>query len=112
MNLQNGCYTVQVRDGKACETSTVVCLLNTTGTDALELAGLSRIYPNPVQQTFFIETTKPLTYQLFSLTGQLIQKGNCLPGLTQVPVDAFATGIYVLKLSGETGEVFRKIIVD
>lgn len=112
MNLQNGCYTVQVRDVKACETSTVVCLLNTTGTEALELEGLSRIYPNPTQQTFFIETTKYLNYQLFSLTGQLIQKGHCLPGLTQVPVEGFAVGIYILKLSGETSEVFRKILIE
>ena len=64
-----------------------------------------KLYPNPVSNgklfVQFVDRDKnPLAYEIFSLDGKLIKRGEVKESKTafSIDVDGFASGVYTLKL--------------
>lgn len=111
-NLQNGCYTVTVRDANACESRTFVCIETTTGLEERSGNNAIKIFPNPVRDQLIIEISESFEFEFFSATGQLLRTGIGGAGTSAVSVDDFATGIYLLKLKINQKEIFKKVIIE
>lgn len=111
-NLQNGCYTVTVRDQNACESTTLACLLNTTSLEDFLSSKLQRIYPNPAQEVLTVEVNQELEFHLYTVVGQLLRRGICAEGNTEIYVGDLTSGIYLLKLTDGQSDLIRKIIIE
>ena len=55
------------------------------------------IYPNPVQETLFIESTEPVSFKVFSLFGQNVLSGQG----SQIDVSSLQAGTYILMLKDQ-----------
>ncbi len=83
-----------------------------TGTSDQELHPTIKMYPNPVSSFLTIETDSYKKYELLSLNGNCLLKGDLEP-ISQVELLHTAAGIYLLKLIPDQGlPYFRKIAVS
>ena len=64
-----------------------------------------KIYPNPVNQVFFIESEKPCYLTIVNLTGKVVYENQIREGTTSIDFTRQAPGIYLVKLEGQDGEV-------
>lgn len=76
-----------------------------------------QIYPSPVDQVIFVDLkdinlSQVTSYQLLSLSGQLIQKRALTNQLTEIQASALSQGIYLISLIGPEGIHTRKIVVS
>lgn len=57
------------------------------------------LYPNPVHEkaTISLESSSPLSYQLFSINGMYISQGTLKPGNNLLDISGLKPGIYILK---------------
>lgn len=70
-----------------------------------------RFYPNPVTETLLIDSKETLlNYEIYSLTGQVIKKGNFDTTKKSISVSNLTTGTYLVKVHGKKGEYSAKII--
>lgn len=74
---------------------------------------LLKIYPNPAKDRIFINynTSKELSLQLFTITGQLVLQDTYPPNHNQhtINIKHLAAGIYQLRLSDGKQQVLKKI---
>jgi hypothetical protein len=62
------------------------------------------IYPNPTHNSLTITNANEIAYyQIFQFDGKLMASGNSLP----IDVSAYTSGLYFLKVSKNTNEVFN-----
>ncbi len=61
-----------------------------------------RIFPNPVSTALFVESSGPLLYRIYNMSGRLMGSGT-LNGSGQIEVSAFPAGLYYLKAENEKG---------
>ena len=61
-----------------------------------------RIFPNPVSTALFVESSGPLLYRIYNMSGRLMGSGT-LNGPGQIEVSAFPAGLYFLKAENEKG---------
>jgi len=61
------------------------------------------VYPNPTRGSLviFVNSTKEFTYELFSLTGQLVQSGSTTSGVQIDVNENVANGAYIISLKEE-----------
>ena len=76
----------------------------TTGIDEYQDISLSiTVFPNPAQSIVNLSITKlpteNLTYQLYDIQGKLLLSQKISSTLSQVPVQNYAAGSYLLKVS-------------
>lgn len=71
-----------------------------------------RIYPNPVQNEFYIEAGEGWgNYQLFDARGNLLVSGTgCDAGRTRIPAVGLSRGLYLLVLSGAKGSQSVRVL--
>ncbi|MEO5943005.1 MAG: PQQ-dependent sugar dehydrogenase [Ferruginibacter sp.] len=87
-------------------------------TTVTEQKVLIKMYPNPVTKMMFVESKrnvpKPITYQLFDMTGRLMLSGKSTRDNFEINVQGLATGIYNVRMfSGENIHlVTQKIIIN
>jgi hypothetical protein len=62
----------------------------------------ARLYPNPVQNRLFIATQETYNYKIYSILGSKVSEGTLLVG-TSIDCSDIATGIYLLRLTNNTG---------
>ncbi len=62
------------------------------------------IYPNPVQNSLFIDTDEIQSYQMFSILGNKISEGTLLIGNT-IDCSHLTPGVYLLNLTDAFGNV-------
>ena len=83
--------------------SNYVCLLNTTYLKDNQV----KIYPNPTQGNFVIETTKKDYYSIYNFTGQLILSGELVVGKNEIKSN-LPKGVYVIKTNSKSSKIIVK----
>lgn len=72
-----------------------------------------KVYPSPARDRIFINsnTTKKLSIQLFTMTGQLVVEDTYPPNQHQhaISVKHLAAGVYQLRLNGGQQQILKKI---
>jgi hypothetical protein len=62
------------------------------------------VYPNPVQSQLYIDNEETMHYELYNVLGKKIQSGS-LAVHGQVDCSSLSSGMYLLKLQNEKGEI-------
>ncbi len=91
------------------------CALTTALQDLLDEQITVTLFPNPAKDHFILNissgfSAQPLGIQLLDLSGRTVFNKN-IPG-NEVDLSAIARGIYLVKISFEFGEVYRKIVIQ
>ena len=69
------------------------------------------LYPNPIEgNTLFIETNKALKIEIYNVLGKKIQTSNVDAINNKVDVGFLYSGVYLIKMSSDSGTVTKKII--
>lgn len=90
----------------------------TTGINSTEPSGNFKIFPNPSNGEFVIDigvAPKNATISIFDINGRLIlqQKGITTSGIQKVDLSREPKGIYFIKVSDVTGDLYQqKIIIE
>lgn len=63
-----------------------------------------RIYPNPVQETLFVETSEETTYKIYDLDGRCLMSGE---GNT-INVSSLTKGTYLLQINNNTFKFIKQ----
>jgi|GEM_PF-6912882 len=71
------------------------------------------IYPNPSNGLIHIinKLDQYSSYDVYNISGKLIKSG-LMKGIESIRIDSLLPGIYLIKLSGNSGFVTKKIIVE
>ncbi len=71
-----------------------------------------KVYPNPAQESFFLEVNNPVgTYTLFSAQGQVCKKAKVSQLKTEISIEDLSKGIYFLKYINENNSQSVKRII-
>lgn len=72
-----------------------------------------RIFPNPANNSFIIETsaTGQQKLQMYDLTGQLLLSQTISNNKTTIDASGLAAGVYAVSLQGADGVVTKKLVV-
>jgi hypothetical protein len=62
------------------------------------------VYPNPVQSQLYIDNEEAMQYELYNVLGKKIQSGS-LAVHGQLDCSGLSSGMYLLKLQNEKGEI-------
>lgn len=117
---QNGTYSVRVTAGGCSSAFSANFEVTNSGIEEFSAGNTLVIYPNPNKGEFSItfNTQSKSNYQLviYNSIGQMIYQ-KAIPGVygkyTQnINLKSFSSGIYLLNLSDETGNVVKKVLVD
>ncbi|QXP79368.1 MULTISPECIES: T9SS type A sorting domain-containing protein [Winogradskyella] len=78
------------------------------------LDGLINLYPNPTTNILNVDLTnldEDVSYQVFNILGQDIQKGSLKSNTTNVlNLSSYQSGVYFIKLSTNSGSMTQKLI--
>lgn len=66
-----------------------------------------RIYPNPVHNSWFIQSKKEAIVQLYDLSGKQVLQKQIQVGVNQVDVSSFNTGVYFYSFLNEDRSVIK-----
>ena len=84
-------------------------LLIIDGVENPSLPGV-RIFPNPVRNALFVESSGPLNYRIYNMSGRLMGSGT-LSGSDQLGLSAFPVGLYLLKAENGKGTATLKFMI-
>lgn len=100
-DLSAGTYIVVVEDEFGCQTTQTV-EVNSQVSISEESKAIISVYPNPTSNHLFVELEGAFTYQLMNMNGQIMNAGNAY-NKASLSLANFATGIYFIRLTNETG---------
>ncbi|HSH66570.1 MAG TPA: T9SS type A sorting domain-containing protein, partial [Bacteroidia bacterium] len=114
----NGNYTLQVSNGKCSSTSDIYSF--TIGIHSYELDKLITVYPNPVNETIFIDipltvSARNIRVEIYAATGKLIYQETYSNNgqVHKLDVSPLKTsGIYLLRLQSGDKEFVKKITLN
>jgi hypothetical protein len=105
-------YTVAGKNASGCVSSqtlslvVVICAgVNETGTEQA-----IRLYPNPTNSEFVIETKEDCTVRILNSLGKLVHETRSVNGETSVDLGNVAAGIYFVKLQSSHSERTVRLI--
>jgi len=81
------------------------------GFKEFDLSSVS-IYPNPVNDKFYVNIQLKVDYTLSNYLGQEIRKGSLVSGTNELDTQSLASGLYLLKLETQEGSVTKKLIKE
>jgi hypothetical protein len=103
-----GTYTVCVTVYTDCGTATYCTSLHVTvppSKVSIQNAGAIRLYPNPVKDELSITgIIENIDYRLLNITGTCLFDGEFKRGNNSVSLKKIPPGIYILEMTGETGQ--------
>lgn len=70
-----------------------------------------KVFPNPSNGVFTIETTLPTDVVVFDITGKEVFKSSSVTSETSLNLTNLQEGVYMLKMKNELGEQIEKIII-
>ena len=112
--LSTGCYTVTVKDAGGCVTKTWECVGIGTGIDgkAIQVSDL-QVYPNPTKGRLTIQLNGfNFNVSLYSSIGQLLANEKNINNITDLSVENYAKGIYIVEIQVGDAVVRKKIVKD
>ena len=104
-------------DNTNCSTAeAIVVVTSITGTDDFRNLELS-IYPNPATTTVNIKIPDFSAHQnmkvsIHDLNGRLVRESNVTSDLQKIDVTGMESGIYLFRITSDTAEATRKVVVD
>ena len=78
--------------------------------DSFELAKI-KVYPNPSNGVFTIDTTSPTDVAVFDVTGKQVYNASSVTNQTSLNLTNLQKGVYMLKMNNELGSQVEKIII-
>ncbi|WP_051238805.1 endonuclease [Gaetbulibacter saemankumensis] len=70
-----------------------------------------KIYPNPNQENYLnIQTKQPTQVEFYNAIGQLLSKTNISTNNSKINITHLKTGIYLVKLTTESGTLTKKLV--
>ena len=108
--LQNGTYTVQVRDANGCLTEVTFEILNSTVATHFLSDEEVKVYPNPAINKLYIQKSNDLNIELISIEtvdGKVLKQ---LPFAGSIDISSLTKGVYLIRLTGEEVAGVKKII--
>lgn len=113
--LTAGDYTVVVRDGNGCTSTTTVTVNSQVGLNEFGLNASMTIYPNPNNGVFAVEfenmATENLSVEIINTAGQIVFVSNVTGDSVHVDVQEFGAGVYTLRITDGTHNATEQIIV-
>jgi hypothetical protein len=95
--------------------TTLPTLQNVLTITDFEFEGSLEIYPNPVQDVLTVMNGRypNLSYQLFDVTGKVLEHGNLSNTMNTLDISAYTDGMYFLQLSDidSDAQITKKILV-
>ncbi|MEO7175149.1 MAG: M6 family metalloprotease domain-containing protein [Saprospiraceae bacterium] len=83
-----------------------------SATSGTELAQV-QVFPNPGKGKFYIQATKPLSYEISNASGIIIQGMKAAQeGLSTLDMQAFPAGIYTLRMQAGSEVLVRKLVLQ
>ena len=101
------CVLAEYADGIAAPACVVVELTDAVIENEVAFA----VYPNPVNNTLFVEGDAEYSYMMFNGMGQKVAEGTAT-GNTQINVNNMAKGVYFLRLTSGTQIRVEKVVVE
>ena len=101
------CVFAEYADGIAAPACVVVELTDAVIENEVAFA----IYPNPVNNTLYVEGDAEYSYMMFNGMGQKVAEGTAT-GNTQINVNGMAKGVYFLRLTSGTQIRVEKVVVE
>jgi regulation of enolase protein 1 (concanavalin A-like superfamily) len=71
------------------------------------------VYPNPASKTLFVDSKLKTSAKLeiYTMNGQLVKSRTVEYGITEINIDNFNNGMYVVKLQTAFGQIVKKITI-
>jgi hypothetical protein len=107
-------YTVTMTYGASCTaTETVnVNVVVCTGIDELSNINDLIVYPNPTSSLIYILNTQNKFIEITAVNGNLVYSNKSTKKQEEINLEAFAKGIYFIKVTDADGVKVKKIIKD
>ena len=89
-----------------------ITLLGSTNTLSVmnHTLGNLLMYPNPVNDVYYIETDQELLLEIIDIHGKLIKKKKVYPGKNSLDINIISKGYYIFKLSNGKEQVSKKVL--
>lgn len=101
-------YTVEDNNNATSNVATVN-ITTTLGVQNVNLKNLLKIYPNPTEAIFYIDSTIEISkIEIYNMMGVKLNEYN---EVQKINISNISTGTYILKLKNSTNKDFYKIIV-
>jgi hypothetical protein len=71
-----------------------------------------RVFPNPARGSMHVEATAPYTYSLHALSGQCLLESFSMDNCTDIALENFAPGIYLIRVRDRMGTSWGKVVVQ
>jgi hypothetical protein len=85
---------------------------NETGISEVSSHNL-KIYPNPVQNTLYIQSSSTIEQiNIYDISGRMLQTSEVFKTSEVLDISYLASGIYLVKVKTEEGEIVGKIIKE
>ncbi len=112
---QDGNYAVAVTKNNCTDTS--ACYgIQPVGLSKVRASENIAVYPNPAREVLMIRSKKEIltgAYQLKTLSGQTLQSGKLVKGVTtKIDISPIKAGVYLLTLQTEKGVLVKKVVVE
>ena len=101
-------YTVTVTDEYGCSSTAEATVINATGVE--ENAINLNIYPNPTNNTLYIEADEINKVRISDIVGQVLYEKNTRDSRVQIDMSKYAAGQYFIQVHASNGVATRKVI--
>jgi len=98
-------YNLGALKGSGCDTILSV-------TDTAPIGNAIKIYPNPTNYSVNIDMPYTGQCTIRDITGRVLENITLVQGKQNIPLDKYATGIYLLDMTMQNQRVVKKIVVQ
>ncbi len=103
--------TVRGADANACSKDELI-LLNVLNCDSIINTMGLKIFPNPTNGLFYVQSDVPLQLEVFYTLGELILSKKLIDPKNEIDLSTFADGFYILKLTHAADTKIYKLIKE